>query len=83
MALLISHTAQHHIHGWFIGLWIAPEVEFIEHLLFAPLLAASGVFPNVFLPGLTGQFIGIADTAERAQSFKIPVQACFAPPVLT
>jgi hypothetical protein len=30
----------------------------------------------VFLPGISGQFIAIADTAEEAESYKLQAEAC-------
>lgn len=36
----------------------------------------AGVFPMIFLPGLSGQFIAIADTEEEAQALKPLAEAC-------
>lgn len=46
-------------------------------IAFFPGKSATGVFPMIFLPGLSGQFISIAETDEAAQALKPQVELCF------
>jgi hypothetical protein len=41
-----------------------------------PTTTPAGVFPMIFLPGLSGQFIAIADTEAEAQALRPAAAAC-------
>lgn len=40
------------------------------------LYCCIGVFPMIFLPGLSGQFVAVADTEDAAQALRPRAEAC-------